>query len=93
MVNAYAHRSTDPKKLREVEDPVGPENDRYRLRRARRCESWAGGKHAAPRDRGVRMAELLSGYQLYCMGVNRDCSPVHPLYVASAMRPVRWRMA
>ncbi len=97
VVNAFALRSTDPKALyvaaREGGDPVGPENDRYIVevaaRASLRVAGW--GKHAALLNRGSRMKELLKDFELYCMGVNQDGSPVHPLYVANAMRPVRWR--
>ena len=34
VVNLYAYRATDPKKLAKVEDPVGPSNSHYL--------SWAG---------------------------------------------------
>jgi hypothetical protein len=93
VVNAFAYRSTDPKKLYEVEDPVGPDNDRHILevaaRASLRLAGW--GRHAKLLDRGAQMLELLKGFELCCMGVNQDGSPLHPLYTANAMRPVRWR--
>jgi hypothetical protein len=38
------------------------------------------------------MAELLAGFDLYCMGTNADGSPEHPLYIANATEPKIWRM-
>jgi hypothetical protein len=37
------------------------------LRRAGRCEMWAGKKHATLLDRGRKMAGLLTGFDWYCM--------------------------
>jgi hypothetical protein len=70
-VNAFALRSTDPKALyiavRDGQDPVGPENDRYILEVAARASlrvvGW--GKHETLLTRGRRMAELLAGFDLY----------------------------
>jgi hypothetical protein len=98
VVNAFALRSTDPKELyiavRDGRDPVGPENDRYVHEVAERANlrvvGW--GKHAALLNRGSRMAELLAGFDLYCMGTNADGSPEHPLYIANATEPKIWRM-
>jgi hypothetical protein len=65
-------------------DPVGPENDME-------IEAWCIGgrkliaawgslpKWAQPRIAAVM--ELLRGENLECLGINKDGSPKHPLYV------------
>jgi hypothetical protein len=66
VVNAYAHRSTDPKKLREVEDPVGPENDRYVLEIAARATLRVVGWGGSMRRRGIAACVWLN----YSAGIN-----------------------
>lgn len=99
VLNAFALRSTDPELLVEFaqkgRDPIGPENDFHIIETlaehsdARVIVGW--GKHAALLNRQQRMVELLAGRALYCLGVNKDGSPEHPLYVALATQPKVWR--
>jgi hypothetical protein len=37
MLNLFAYRATDPRVLRTVADPVGPDNDRHLLEVCRRA--------------------------------------------------------
>ena len=65
MTNLFAFRATDPKKMKAVADPIGPENDAHLLRLARDAgvivAAWgANGTHRG-RDADVR--ELLKDHQ------------------------------
>jgi hypothetical protein len=94
VVNLFAYRATNPRVLREVADPVGPENDRYLLAAAHRAQkivpAWGarGGLHG--RDRVV-LALLGGGGELVCLGTTRCGRPRHPLYVSSATVPIPYR--
>lgn len=96
IINVYGLRSTDPKGLWKVADPVGEGNDAAIagvLARAERviC-GW--GKNARP-DRVRRVAELLARgrAQVLALKVNGDGSPQHPLYIPGATEPMPWSPA
>lgn len=80
--NIFALRSTDPKGLRQVDDPVGPGNDRAIRRLARSADlvvaAWGG--HGRYLGRGERVRAMLPD-DAVCLGVNADGSPKHPLYL------------
>lgn len=92
VTNVFAFRSTDPSRLYEVEDPVGPENDDAILTEARRAGmvicGW--GKPGRFMDRAfiVRVALHAAGIQLYALGQNLDGTPKHPLYQLYSKHPV-----
>lgn len=90
MANAFALRSTDPKKLYKHPDPVGPENDRYILEAATRANIvvLAWGHHAGLRSRDNEILTLLKNVKVYCLGVTKDGYPKHPLYVAATTQLV-----
>lgn len=99
MLNLFAWRSTDPRGLLKVEDPVGEENDRAIASAVAgaSCVVAAWGSHAFLRTilpaRAKRVAELLEAccVDLLCLGTAKDGSPRHPLYLPSNARLRPWR--
>lgn len=96
--NRYAGgRSPNPGDLDGLDDPVGPENDRWLAELASAVDlivvGW-GDLFATP-ARTARVVEILqaSGKPLHCLGTNRSGSPKHPLYVGSGARPLPWPAA
>jgi hypothetical protein len=91
MLNAYAWRSTSPKALGCVEDPIGPENDRwlwhYSSLVSHRIAAW--GSHCS-RDRQAALCELLD-VPMFCFGTTGNGSPKHPLYLKSSMATERFQ--
>ncbi|ROU02855.1 DUF1643 domain-containing protein [Histidinibacterium lentulum] len=100
VTNIFAWRATDPRVLRQVADPVGPDND---AAIAMSATEWvragtadrivcAWGTHGAYLDRGQKVARLLgaSGHPLHHFGLTREGHPRHPLYVGYAVQPAAW---
>lgn len=89
VVNLYALRATDPRLLKDVEDPVGPENDdaiHDAIVRSRvTCLAWGA---AGGRERVDRVLEILweTGRRPFCLGVTRGGHPRHPLRISSGTR-------
>ena len=87
MLNLFAHRSTDPKKLYSVNHPVGPEND-FHLRSA---SSKAGitiaawGNHGDYVNRANTVIKILTKPH-YLKLTNAGC-PGHPLYLKKDLKP------
>jgi hypothetical protein len=94
VANVYALRSTDPRALWKVADPVGPENDRHIQEAAFRSSMIvvACGRHAKP-ERLRQVVSLIDSRPLYCLRTNKDGSPEHPLYVPYETEPRLWRLA
>ena len=90
VANLFALRSTNPDALREHEDPVGPDNDKYLVELARGADLiiCAWGNHGRLDDRADQVRELLKGLPLHCLRVSKHGQPVHPLYLPAALRPV-----
>lgn len=95
VVNLFALRSTDPAQLYWSEDPIGPTNDAH-IRSAAFGSSMvicAWGVHGNLNQRGEHVAATLRerGHVLYHLGLNKDGTPKHPLYVGYGVKPKEWR--
>lgn len=88
MANLFAYRSTDPNLLAEVDDPVGPMNNRSLKKLVERADLLL----AAWGTRGgmlCRDEQVLSWLpRPYCLGTTTAGFPRHPLYVHGDTRPV-----
>lgn len=98
IVNLYPLRSTDPDALLTHPDPIGPTRGDITADSAildaisAASMVWcAWGAHPAAAVRAAEVMHLirLTGMRnkLYHLGLNKDGSPKHPLYIAASMRP------
>lgn len=95
VVNLYALRSTDPKGLWYVDDPVGPDNDSHlsAFATVARQQGWplvaAWGANARP-DRVAHVLTLPGMAALTALGTTKDGAPRHPLYLRADAQPTTW---
>ena len=94
VINLYAFRSRDPKKMLACDDPVGPHNDRWILlwwEQARRTGApiIAGWGNNAQQDRVRWILRLASecGIVLNTLEMGRY-APKHPLYLRNECLPI-----
>lgn len=93
VTNAFAFRSTDPRALREVEDPVGPRNLEAIKDAVAAARHGGGpvvvawGQHGGLNDHDETVLGWIEDEPL-CLGRTRDGFPRHPLYVPSDTVPV-----
>ena len=84
MVNIFAYRSTNPKKLKKVNNPIGKENNKYIEEMCLKADKiiLAWGNNGELNNRGdIVIKELQQRYKLYCFGMNKSGQPKHPLYL------------
>lgn len=85
VVNLFAFRATDPKKLpSSYEDAIGIENDGViSINTLARDIVCAWGSNGSLHGRAYKVTKHLiaSGKTLHCLGFTKDGSPKHPLYV------------
>lgn len=87
LVNLFALCATDPARLKQARDPIGPANDRHvadAVAHARRViVGWGRAAHWRPRAEFVE--RLLRRWQprLWCLGLTLGGDPRHPLYLAT----------
>ncbi|MBW3622641.1 MAG: DUF1643 domain-containing protein [Armatimonadetes bacterium] len=89
-VNLFAYRCTDPRRLRQVEDPVGPENERYLLAVRDRYPTVvaAWGNWGSLHRRDEAALRLFKEKPLYCLGITKAGQPLHPLHQRGDLTPV-----
>jgi hypothetical protein len=94
VTNVFAFRSTNPDKLKAVQDPVGPGNDAAIVRAAKEAALvvCAWGNHGSFSDRSFRVRALLgkSKIPLHCLRINANGEPAHPLYLPGRLKPAPW---
>lgn len=85
VTNIFALRSTDPRELYAVTDPVGPANDQFIYETADRAALvvFAWGSHGKFRDRGIEVASMLVPFKPRHFGLTKRGQPRHPLYLKS----------
>lgn len=85
MLNAFGYRSTDPKGLHTVDDPVGGANDEQIQLWTRKSSlvvcCW--GVHAVLQDRDEFLQSQLRKWNVNtkCLGKTLAGFPKHPLYL------------
>lgn len=89
VLNLFALRSTDPKKLYGDDDPVGPENDQYILAECLQAALvvCAWGVHGVYRQRASRVLSIVSPFQPHYLKLTKDGIPMHPLYLKADLVP------
>lgn len=97
--NTFAYRATDKRRLTEVADPVGPENDAHLIAMAKSAALvvFAYGQPGHPTlvHRGPQVARLLvrqTGIVPHVLRLAINGTPFHPLYLRETLRPVPWPM-
>lgn len=93
VVNLYALRSSDPKMLKTVADPLGPEND-----------AWIAGTlsgsnmvvaawgELASEERVQEFLQLVpKGMPIHALKTISNDMPGHPLRLAAGLKPFVWR--
>jgi hypothetical protein len=94
VANIFAYRATDPKVMRGVADPVGPENDAAISNGAHWADRviCAWGSHGAHLNRGHAVETLLRGIEkpLWHLGLTQAGQPKHPLYIGYDRQPELW---
>lgn len=95
IVNIFAYRTTYPRELWAQDDPVGAGNDAWIRRVARRADRVvaAWGAHGSALGRSTRIAQLLDGVEVWCLGMTGAGEPRHPLYLRADQRLIRYEPA
>lgn len=83
VINLFALRSSNPEELYIHNDPVGPENNFWINKIAKQSQiivaAWGNHGHFLNRDIEVLNTLKSLGLKLYCLGLNKNGSPKHPL--------------
>jgi hypothetical protein len=89
VTNLFALRTPEPRRLALASDPVGPENDRHLVERARGADRviCAWGIHGRLAGRDAHVVTLLDGVRLEHLGLTRAGQPRHPLYLKGNVLP------
>ena len=90
--NTFAYRATDQSRLLEVDDPVGPDNDRHLLQMAAQAALTIvayGTPHPSLVGRGLAVEAMLiaAGHRLHALGLSKAGRPRHPLYLGGHLLP------
>lgn len=94
VINIFAYRATDPKVMRKVADPVGPENDAALADGAAWADriicAWGGNGAHLGRAANVQALLRATAKPLWHLGLTLAGQPKHPLYIAYECQPQVW---
>ncbi|AYD87330.1 hypothetical protein SEA_VALENTINIPUFF_28 [Microbacterium phage ValentiniPuff] len=86
VVNLFAYRATDPRRLLDVDDPIGPNNreilqSAIGLARHRVVAAWGVDGGTFGREQAIFVEHIATRHPLQELGRTKDGHPRHPLYV------------
>ena len=96
VCNLFGWRSTDPHRLKMVEDPIGIGNDDAIIEGCRWAHMiiCAWGTHGALNGRDINVKKLLRKHAdagaIHHLGLSKAGLPRHPLYIAYSRQPEPW---
>lgn len=90
--NLYALMSTDPARLMEVDDPVGPDTDVWLevmiMRSSMIVAAW--GAHRMAGRRSHEVVKMARSKPLVCLGRTRSGDPMHPVRLPYSVELECW---
>jgi hypothetical protein len=90
MANLFAFRSTDPKVLKSVKNPVGPHNNEWLLNLTNQSKlivaAW--GTHGVLFNRDQEVKKMIS--DLHYLELSKHNHPKHPLYLKKILIPKKF---
>jgi len=88
LVNIFAVRGTNPSILKEVDDPIGTDNDRWIIETCKISDlviaAW--GNHGTYRARGAKIINLVPN--IHYLKLTKLGQPAHPLYLKKILLPI-----
>jgi hypothetical protein len=93
VVNLYAYRSTDPKALKNVIDPIGPDNTATILNVLTHNKDFVcawGANASRARSEGVLSILRVGKANIYVLGLTKEGKPRHPLFMPASAERCRW---
>ena len=81
--NLFAYRATNPKVLKKISDPIGPDNRKHLLEMIDKCEIVV----LAYGDIGIPTALLPYCTKYYFLDLTKKGIPKHPLYLKKNLLP------
>jgi len=91
MTNIFAYRATLPDDMKEVIDPVGPDNNRALIDVSRHAKiviaAW--GVHGSHLGRDEEIRKMIP--ELYYLKLTKEGFPGHPLYLSKTLKPTSWK--
>ena len=90
VVNLFAYRATDPKELKNVADPIGPDNASALVTVLHEAEFvvCAWGAHGNLLNRAQEFCAKFACHTLHCLDITKAGEPKHPLYVPYTTKPI-----
>ena len=87
IVNLFAFRTSDPRDLLRILDPVGPDNDKWIKSHTKDHKliiaTW--GNYGSFMEKGREIYNEVPN--LYCLKINKTGQPAHPLYLGYDLKP------
>ena len=95
VVNLFAFRTTFPKELAGVADPVGPENEEFVLHELKSSDlvivAWGVLKRPLPSQAETMIGKIQKGAsRLWCLQKTKDGHPHHPVRIGMVKDLVAW---
>lgn len=88
MTNLFAFRATDPKLMKQAQNPIGDNNDQWLLKIADSANlvvaAWGNHGNFLERDKEV---VLLLSRPLFCFGISKQNQPKHPVRLPKNISP------
>jgi len=92
VVNLFALRATDPKKLGLHHDPIGGDNDYQIIQSARICKlticAWGTNGTLKARNKAVLSLLREGGITPHALRFSKQGHPAHPLYLPKGLQPI-----
>jgi hypothetical protein len=96
--NTFAYRATNQKVLCQIDDPIGPDNDKHLLAMALKASlvvfAYGAPGSRALRERGPTVAKHFrdnAGIQPHVLKLSVNGTPWHPLYLKDELRASIWK--
>tara|TARA_B100001029_G_C15048979_1_gene449251 strand:- start:946 stop:1422 length:477 start_codon:yes stop_codon:yes gene_type:complete len=91
MGNIFGYRSTDPYKLRLLDNPIGLDNNYWLTKLHNEADLTIGawGNHGKLLNRGEQVLNFIDN--VYCLKITKEGQPSHPLYLPSKLKPIKFK--